>query len=636
MTKKKQKNLHGGSSSCRCSTTSHGDLKTTNRNANFAPNSFRFMRKDFRQEGDQRSETKWCSTYNERPGGKWDRVAELMMIKVGESGHPVFRATSSWSRGTLESKGGAKLSFHFCADGDTIEPVFRTIISVNQLSIYGAVSDLCEDYCSCRTRTGRPVVAEQSDPLFAPADLLIMTPTPSIEIPAQENLLQKHKERMEKLPQPDRLIKICIVAGFLKTVEVGQYFMTKHTDEFLQFAELVTCREYSLPRDDKSTDPKGWIQGNTKIGCVLEVPTSYLQGKHGVEIRIESVNKDNSHSWVRISHGLNKLVTDLIDKEYDDNEQETSTTKTEVFAFASRSKAEAKPRRPSTTCSFSRTIPILERTWIDIEPGARFDQAYPVAKRINTLIRHGELPREEDGAIEFWRLKDDLQNKFEYSQYWSHDVWKSKMAGGGGNNKIFQYCTDTSGQEILHLRALQGHSGCNPIDPSLKDNVLIPNNFFEYIYHIGCAINLHSITHSGLILGGKNSSRDRQTVFFTAVNPMHENHQDQQELDLTKPRIASYKQKWKVHQDTVYWVDIQLAQRKGLKFYQTRSNAVILHDTLPAYCISKAIVMNLKKSYTRKCLCHLDHHRRFPIKSIGRVIWILTLQEAVKTSNESY
>ena len=97
--------------------------------------------------------------------------------------------------------------------------------------------------------------------------------------------------------------------------------MTKHTDEFLQFAEPVTCREKTLPRDDKSNDPEGWIRGNTKIGPVLEVTTSYLQGKYGVEIRIELVNKDNSHSWVRISHGLNKLGTDLIDKEYDDNEQ---------------------------------------------------------------------------------------------------------------------------------------------------------------------------------------------------------------------------------------------------------------------------------------------------------------------------
>ena len=117
-----------------------------------------------------------------------------MMIKFGESGHPVFRATSPLSRGTFKSKGGGKLSIHFCADGDTIETVLRTIISVNQLSIYGAVSDLSQEYGTCQTRTGRPVLAEQSDPLFAPANLLIMTRKPSIEIPAQENLLQMYKE----------------------------------------------------------------------------------------------------------------------------------------------------------------------------------------------------------------------------------------------------------------------------------------------------------------------------------------------------------------------------------------------------------------------------------------------------------
>ena len=204
------------------------------------------------------SETKWYSTFNERPGREWDNVAELMMIKFGESGHPVFRATSPLSRGTLKSKGGGQLSIHFCADGDTIESVFRTIISVNQLSIYGAVSDVCEEYSTCQTRTERPVLAEQSDPLFAPANLLIMTPTPSIEIPAQENLLQKYKERVDRLSQQNRLIKICTDAGFLKTVEVGQYFMTKDTDKFLQCTEPVTCREYTLPRDEKSTDPKGW------------------------------------------------------------------------------------------------------------------------------------------------------------------------------------------------------------------------------------------------------------------------------------------------------------------------------------------------------------------------------------------
>ena len=130
---------------------------------------------------------------------------------------------------------------------------------------------------------------------------------------------------MDKLSQQDRVIKFCTDAGFLTTVDVGQYFMAKDTEEFSQFAESVACREYTLPRYEKSSDPKGWIRGNTKIGPVLEVTTSYQQAKYGVEIRIESVNKDNSH-------GMNKLVTDLSNnKENDNNEQETLRCSSKVL-----------------------------------------------------------------------------------------------------------------------------------------------------------------------------------------------------------------------------------------------------------------------------------------------------------------
>ena len=123
------------------------------------------------------------------------------------------------------------------------------------------------------------------------------------------------------------------------------------------------------------------------------------------------------------------------------------------------------------------------------------------------------------------------------------------MAKGGGNKKRFQYCTDPSGQEILHLPAFQCHSGRNLIDPSLQDNVLIPNDFFEYIYHIGCAINLHSIMNSGLIPGRQILSK-RQTVFFTSVDPMNKEHKDQNIIDLEAPRLAWYKQKtWGRHQN---------------------------------------------------------------------------------------
>ena len=131
-----------------------------------------------------------------------------------------------------------------------------------------------------------------------------------------------------------------------------------------------------------------------------------------------------------------------------------------------------------------------------------------------------------------------------------------------------------------------------------------------------------TLHHKFRIESGRNSRRDRQTVFFTAVNPRHKNHQDPIELDLTKPRLASQKQKWKVHPDTVYWVEKQLAQRKGLKFHQTRSNAVILCDALPACCISKAIVMKseeIKNSFQDNWTCDLDSDVARSSKDIQRI-----------------
>ena len=128
-----------------------------------------------------------------------------------------------------------------------------------------------------------------------------------------------------------------------------------------------------------------------------------------------------------------------------------------------------------------------------------------------------------------------------------------------------QYCSDSSGT-ILYLRALQGHSGRNLIDSSLQDNVIIPDGFFKYIYHVGCAINLHSIINSGLIPGGQNLS-NRQTILFP-VDPMDKEHKDPDTIDLEAPRLAQYMHKaWKKHQNTAYWVDINLALKKGLNYY---------------------------------------------------------------------
>ena len=258
--------------------------------------------------------------------------------------------------------------------------------------------------------------------------------------------------------------------------------------------------------------------------------------------------------------------------------------------FASRSKAKAKPQKRGFASSSTRTMPIRERTWTDVEPGKQSLSDYPLSKKLIHLLRHGSVPRDNDGAIEFWRLKDCLQKHFLYCHHWSDERWRNSMAGGGGQKKRFQYCSDSSGT-ILYLRALQGHSGRSLNDPSLQDNVVIPDNFFQYIYHVGCAVNLRSIINSGLIPGEQNLS-NRQTVFFLSVDPVDKEHKDLDTIDLEAPRLAQYMHKaWKKHQNTVYWVDINLALKKGLKFCQTRSNAIILHETLPAYCIPKVVRM---------------------------------------------
>ena len=120
--------------------------------------------------------------------------------------------------------------------------------------------------------------------------------------------------------------------------------------------------------------------------------------------------------------------------------------------------------------------------------------------------------------------------------------------------------------------------------------MIIHRGLFQHIYHIGCAFNLHSIINNGLIPGGQDSSKRQTTVFFLPIDPRDKEHQDPEKIDLNVPRRAQYLHNaWKKHQDAVYWVDIDLAIRKGLTFYQTRSNAIILQGTLPAYCIPKVV-----------------------------------------------
>ena len=429
------------------------------------------------------SEKRWYPSENS-PQGAWDHVAEDMLLRFAESGHPIFRATTPLSRGQLKSKGKGKVSIHFSADPDTVNTIYRIILSVNQLSIYGAVAAICDEYEGHPDSTGEPVILEGQSIVLA--EIKAEAPARNEELEDAKIILEKFFNKSIRFHQ-NRLNKFCKEAGFMSVVEVGQYFVTRNASEFLH---TVACREYTFPRDEPASEPKGWIRGNTRIGPILEVTTSFQHFKFGVEVRIQSVNEDNSHSWVRISYGTVRYVNNYIKYDTqslaDPQEEEDVPTSSGVVAARSKAKAKPQPRESAGTT----TIPLSERVWIDIEPSKQDLESYNLSKKVINLLRHNQkLHREQDGAIQFCKIKFHLRDHHSQIQNWSDDRWKACLSAGGGSKRRYQYCSDYLGS-IIYLRALQGHSGDSLIDLAQQDNVLIGPGVFPYIYHVGCAFNL--------------------------------------------------------------------------------------------------------------------------------------------------
>ena len=149
-----------------------------------------------------------------------------------------------------------------------------------------------------------------------------------------------------------------------------------------------------------------------------------------------------------------------------------------------------------------------------------------MSKKMFRLLRHdSSVPREEDGAVEFRILAQMFHSESTSSQDWSVRAWLTYVQKGGGIKKRFQYCVDPySADTILYFRAIQGHSGGKHINPTLQDNVLLPDNFTEHTCHVGSSHDMHSIIQSGLIPGGTDVKKGRHAVFFTAVNAMFIDH----------------------------------------------------------------------------------------------------------------
>ena len=130
-----------------------------------------------------------------------------------------------------------------------------------------------------------------------------------------------------------------------------------------------------------------------------------------------------------------KFVMDSnnIDTEVPEDQPDEQALQLDVKDFACRSQAKAKPQRRELAGYSPRIIPMNTRTWIDIESGKHSLSAYEVSKKVIHLLRHSQqVHREEDGAVHFWRIKENLQSQFPQTPHWSDDRWKACLAAGGG------------------------------------------------------------------------------------------------------------------------------------------------------------------------------------------------------------
>ena len=171
----------------------------------------------------------------------------------------------------------------------------------------------------------------------------------------------------------------------------------------------------------KHHNQKDGSKGTQRLGPYWKLqPVAY---KVNMELRSELSLWTKT---VRISHGLNKLVTNLNHNEQETSECSSKNMRLKLNAgdFASVSKAKAKPQKLDFGSSSTRTIPIGERTWTRLNHKIIRPPVIQCRRNWSIFFVMETYVETNYGAIEFWRIKDHLQNHFQHCHHWSDDKWK--------------------------------------------------------------------------------------------------------------------------------------------------------------------------------------------------------------------
>ena len=153
------------------------------------------------------------------------------MMNFSDSGHPIYRASSAFERGEMRCKEHGKKSIHFNGSDENIELLLRTVISANQLSVHGAIADLCNELSEDLGATGKPEAPDHLQTMEIPTGPSITDTQTNAQ--QRRTLVQEYERKFED----QTLCKLCSDAG-LMLVETGEYFDTFDTEEGQQMRRI--------------------------------------------------------------------------------------------------------------------------------------------------------------------------------------------------------------------------------------------------------------------------------------------------------------------------------------------------------------------------------------------------------------
>ena len=160
------------------------------------------------------SEKKWYSSEN-GPQGAGGNIAEQMLLEFVESGHPTLEAATPLSRSFSRVKDVENCRYT-SLQRERIDTIYRIILSVNQLSVYGAVATVCEEFESHQDRSGEPEILMGP---FVLGEVKAEAPMQNENPVSDQIIWQQYIQRVESLSPENKVRKFCKEAGFVRVVD---------------------------------------------------------------------------------------------------------------------------------------------------------------------------------------------------------------------------------------------------------------------------------------------------------------------------------------------------------------------------------------------------------------------------------